>query len=435
MTQSHRVRGRALVVSGLAAAGLLAVVARPANAAALLAEDFRGDSAPAGVWSAVGADLQRQPCLTAATTPVPGSLKPCRAKAGDQPGDGAFRLTDNTRDQRGVLLLNKQISAAAGLHIAFDMFQYGSSTGRGADGISFFLLDGGQESVQPGRSGGALGYDGMPGAIAGVGFDAHGDFSDGAVLGSGPGRQPDHVVLRGAASTQWRYLTGGTSPVPLAVGEATTRAAARRTVNVDLSPDGVLRVHIDFHDGQGMRSVLHDVPLNGLPGQPPLPPTLKLGFTAATGADTDFHEIRDFSVGVLDPELVTTVSSDATFHPGTDGVFDVSVGNDASAGPTSQQITVTVPVPEGLAVKSAAGDGWSCRVQAGQIRCTRPGGGADALPPGQSYPPIEVTLAIPGDGSGSTVIQAQADTPNGHRTGGAASDPVTIPIEPARSRR
>jgi hypothetical protein len=426
---------RAALVAGLTAAGITLVAVRPAGAATLLTEDFRGASTPSGVWSEVSTRGDHQPCLTAATTAAPGSLKPCRAGAGDKPGDGAFQLTNNTPGQGGVLLLNKPISATAGLHIAFDMFQYGSSTGTGADGISFFFLDGGQETVQPGAPGGGLGYQGMPGALAGVGFDAHGDFSAKAAGGSGPGAQPDHVVLRGAASTHWRYLTAAKSPVSLAVAQAKTREAARRTVNIDLSTENVLKVHIDFHDGKGMRSILHDVPLNDLPGQPQLPPTVKLGFAAATGTNTDFHEIRDLSIGVLDPELVTTVSSDATFHPGTTGVFDVSVGNDASAGPTSAPVTATVPVPDGVTVQSADGDGWACRVHAGQILCTRPGSDADALPPGQTYPPIEVTVAVPADASDSSVIQAQVNTPNNHKPGGGASDPVTVPIESARARR
>ena len=181
----------------------------------------------------------------------------------DPVGEGALRFTNGCMNSRnhacyddpgggghsenGAIISADSFSTTQGLDITFKTVTYrGDSGGNGssgsahqndgADGMSFFLIDG---SVQPniGSWGGSLAYTcsntnrdyhGMIGAYIGLGIDEYGNFLNGSsnTLGvsnpqsmgdntaSGGGQYANRIGLRGAGSINWTSLNGayGTDP-------------------------------------------------------------------------------------------------------------------------------------------------------------------------------------------------------------------------------
>ena len=161
----------------------------------LYAEGFHGTSTSADLWKASSPGGGHAPCLTAATAPAPpGSLPACAEGPHDRAGKGALRLTDGTGQESGSLLLARPIPTDRGLTIEFDMYMWGgtkytdSNGSRAGDGISFYVVDADRSQTTAGEPGGALGYKGLAGAFAGVGFDQFGNFSNPRWAGvGGPG--------------------------------------------------------------------------------------------------------------------------------------------------------------------------------------------------------------------------------------------------------
>ena len=165
----------------------------------------------------------------------------------DSTGNGALRFTNGCtngsncnsnggHNQNGAIISGNSYSSSAGIQITFKTATYrGDSQGTandGADGMSFFLIDG---SVTPnsGSYGGSLGYTcsnqnpdyhGMVGAYVGLGIDEFGNFLNGSsnTLGetgssstnSGAGDNtasgglymPNRIGMRGAGSIAWPWL-------------------------------------------------------------------------------------------------------------------------------------------------------------------------------------------------------------------------------------
>lgn len=309
--------------------------------AVLVTDDFRGSdvidrSWKFGVGDAVGGIVPANPFLTArditapsGTGGLPGSPT---GTALDPAGEGALRLTNNNQNQASFVLFDKPLLARDGLTITFEIFSY---NGTGADGISFFLLDGAVSPNTAGAFGGSLGYAqkidsvvgpvaGLEGAFAGIGFDEYGNFSsetdDGGVIvrnGSNPngplpdGKTPDSIAIRagGAGLTGYQYV-GGTDTLVFENGEgidspnATTRDPARRTVKIDVTPEGRLSVRIDgnndgdFLDSGETNTELVDREIVSINGTP-LPSFFKFGFAAGTGDSTNIHEVRNLVVTTL----------------------------------------------------------------------------------------------------------------------------------------
>lgn len=254
--------------------------------------------------------------------------------------DGWFRLTPAATSRSGAWISGDTFRSDLGLDISFT---YGMHSGSGGDGFSFFLADG---ASSPGRgaSGRALGYacaadkysggwcksaDGVPGGYAGIGFDQFGDFS-GAINGSGgPGggkNTPNSIVVRGAGDgrTGYRYITGTQT------GVWTGDRAKPKRVRMLFMPDGAGSAHLTVFtdDGPGtpLKPRLERVPLTG-EGQPRLPDRLRLGFAAATGANTNVHEFKDLRVNV--PANITiSQSGPARSVPGTSVEYITRVRND-----------------------------------------------------------------------------------------------------------
>ena len=162
----------------------------------------------------------------------------------DPVGSGALRFTNGYpygHNERGAILSKDVFNTGAGIQVTFKTVTYkgdsGGAGGDGADGISFFLMDG---SKPPGLGavGGSLAYscsnnnpnyDGLNGGYLGLGIDEYGNFLNGANLvtgyaGSnvatgdnsayGYGYKPGRIGLRGAGSISWAALTAayGTDP-------------------------------------------------------------------------------------------------------------------------------------------------------------------------------------------------------------------------------
>ncbi len=154
---------------------------------------------------------------------------------------GALRFTNGCisgtncssggHSQNGAIISGSSYSSTAGIQITFKTATYRGDSGGtgndGADGLSFFLIDG---SVTPniGSWGGSLGYTcsnanadyhGMVGAYIGLGIDEYGNFLNGVnnTLGtsatasgdntaSGGGYVPNRIGMRGAGNISWAYL-------------------------------------------------------------------------------------------------------------------------------------------------------------------------------------------------------------------------------------
>jgi type IV pilus assembly protein PilY1 len=164
----------------------------------------------------------------------------------DPVGSGALRFTNGScspdscgHGEHGAIVSASTFNAGQGIQITFKTVTYrgdsGGAGGDGADGMSFYLIDG---SVSPtgttwngiGSWGGSLGYtcsnsnppyDGLIGAYLGLGIDEFGNFLNGQNLVAGYtgpntatgdntaygyGYKPGRIGLRGAGDVSWTYL-------------------------------------------------------------------------------------------------------------------------------------------------------------------------------------------------------------------------------------
>ncbi|MFB6612512.1 hypothetical protein ACFCVO_19485 [Agromyces sp. NPDC056379] len=273
-----------------------------------------------------------------------------------------MRLTDALPDQAGAVLYDTPIPATDGVEITFEQWQYGGYStipqfaDQTADGIAFFLVDATATLDAPGAFGGSLGYakklpddnpanamvPGVAGGYLGFGFDVLGNFyGDWEQRGAGcppdqlspagssfliPAPGQNMVTVRGPVGTDqtlgYCFLTAtatgpnaSTLPGMLhgpTTGPVTTDPVAavaalepsRRTVTMLLEPEPVhtITVFIDFHDGSGSQQVL------SMEAPTPVPPAVKFGFAASTGAFTDVHLIRTLRMQAIDPEPALTLT-------------------------------------------------------------------------------------------------------------------------------
>ncbi|MCU0523528.1 MAG: hypothetical protein MUF72_01745 [Elainella sp. Prado103] len=281
-----------------------------------------------------------------------------------------LRLTDAVANQSAYLVYSTEnkapISSAGGLSITFDFYAYG---GTGADGISFFLVDGAKPIQRVGGFGGSLGYapyqldgivqPGVDGGYLGIGFDEFGSYSsptEGRT--GGPGNQSDAIVVRGSQVTNYNYLSGTQLPSGLSLdnpGAGATRENSKRTAKIDLAPTGVLSVKVDLNqDGD-----FDDLGENAIPGldvvangNGTLPTSFFFGFAASTGAQTNIHEVGNFRVtafngtpipGSFSGDLVIVQPGDTPSKPiggGGNDVIETGNGNDSLVGNAGNDILI-----------------------------------------------------------------------------------------------
>ena len=131
--------------------------------ATLVAEEFKNPTVT-GPWIyGVSNTSTANPGLTAGPA-NPNGVIPALG-INDPPGTGTLRLTSNAFNQAAFVIYNNPFTATEGVRITFDFFAYNRGTVPsadgsllGADGISFFLIDGTATPTKAGGSGGSLGY-------------------------------------------------------------------------------------------------------------------------------------------------------------------------------------------------------------------------------------------------------------------------------------
>lgn len=252
-------------ISAVAAALILSVLmGSNARAQTVYSEDFTGPTTSNSWYFFSGA------CLTAGTaaSSSPGSVPGCgsikssyygenlvggyNGAAGsaqtlpDPTGNGALRFTNGNPggyNQRGAIVSANTFGTGAGVQITFKTVTYrgnsGGGGGDGADGISFYLMDGSQPAGV-GAYGGSLGYtcsnanppyDGLVGAYLGLGIDEYGNFlNQGDNTATGYGYQWNRIGLRGAGSISWAWLNSNyASYYPSSMNSGQRQAAVQKT--------------------------------------------------------------------------------------------------------------------------------------------------------------------------------------------------------------
>ncbi len=163
-------------------------------------------------------------------------------------GAGALRLTPSSGSQHGAIISNYTFPSNQGLQVTFTTYSYGGSNdgpaGEGADGMSFFLMNGATNVVTApfstttpnlGSWGGSLGYScsnsntpytGLTSGYLGLGLDEYGNFlnsgdntataipiqtSSSSTNGynsftNGSYQQANRIGMRGAGTVSWIYL-------------------------------------------------------------------------------------------------------------------------------------------------------------------------------------------------------------------------------------
>jgi hypothetical protein len=304
---------------------------QPAEAKHLLVdESFTGGTVEDGDFASLDA------CLTAATGAGANGFGSCAGEAtGPVPASGRepgyLQLTDAGEFDTGGIVYNRALPSEKGIEVTFAQYQYG---GTGADGISFFLVDGDTDLTGTGAWGGSLGYaqfvtddtveSGVEGGYLGLGLDAWGNFSadtEGRGGGCPEGqrapehlrtannRAPNNVALRGPGAGTEGYCLLATSAtdekIETAPGgdlygtdfpedlNADALADAKRLVKLKVMDRGgkaAVAVDVKFAEGSSWTRVLEaEVPDR-------LPETFKFGFASSTGGSTDVHLIRHLRV-------------------------------------------------------------------------------------------------------------------------------------------
>ncbi len=225
----------------------------------------------------------------------------------DEVGEGWLRLSENEGWQLGYAFNNEPLETENGLTFKFDYSTWG---GNGADGFTFFLVDGETEldEFHTGGVGGSLGYaprytstEGMSNAYVGIGFDEFGNFSN-PIEGrtGGTERIQDSVAVRGGGDGFEGYeFIAGTER--LEEGIDTRKVAERpdqsgsgaRNVTITFKPEEDtfhMSLEMQFGADGETKELFSDLPI---PGE--VPDTLKFGFVATTGGATNFHEVSNVS--------------------------------------------------------------------------------------------------------------------------------------------
>ncbi|MBI5295731.1 MAG: IPT/TIG domain-containing protein [Chloroflexi bacterium] len=252
----------------------------------------------------------------------------------DPDGDGWLRLTSATTNQAGSAIYNTAFSNTKGIQVSFLYATYGGS---GADGFTFYLINGATVTPTVGATGGALGYSwrddgvtlpGVTNGYVGIGFDEYGNFTNSngdnyGIGGYASGLNPDRIAIRGPGNLLdaggFPYLTS--VPMPIETG---SRASAKHVViTITPSPTQTISVTVD-----GVAQIT-DYDISGYA----MPATFKMGFSAGTGSVTNYHEIRDLTVTGLNPSITGVVTSGSPSVLGNSVTFTATVTGGVAGTP------------------------------------------------------------------------------------------------------
>jgi hypothetical protein len=279
----------------LAALTGIALAPLSAQASFLYSETFTGSSANGWVFDEENS-----------------SVAPYLTSGGSDPsGDGWLRMTESIKNQSTFAYYDTAFaSEGLDINISFDFAIY---DGTGADGFTFFLMDGSVDP-DPGAFGGSLGYanrndyngnpvDGLAGGYLGIGFDEYGNFSnDNEGRNGGEGFFPNSVTLRGsgAGTSGYEYITHsnldayGQIDFPALNTRPDQSGADYRAANVTITADNRVTVQVQFGAGNDPVTVIDNFDATSYLAT--RPETLMFGFSSATGASKEIHEIRNLVV-------------------------------------------------------------------------------------------------------------------------------------------
>ncbi len=211
-----------------------------------------------------------------------GWIEPTNAISQKMTGD-RLQLTPNLTNQFGGALYDIPFRSNEDTTIEF---RYYDGDQYGADGFSFFLIDGNTTSFDVGGKGWSLGYIDLPNAWLGVGFVEYTGSYFGPSEGAG-------IFLRGSQEFDYPYISGkfksqlGNNSVAKNPGYSMVKitfendSTNRFKVEWDINDDGVYDytpIDIDLDDYFGTKISSR-------------PSSYKIGFSAATGAKTNDHSI------------------------------------------------------------------------------------------------------------------------------------------------
>jgi len=440
---------------------LVGTAAAPAIAATatLVNESFTSGSTSAS-WvlpAGSGGPTTNGACLNPHTgsTPVPTC-----ATAGAQQG---LQLTTTDNNQEGALAYSSSVPSSLGLDVTFTSYQY---SGSAADGIAFFLAasDPTNASASPitlGLPGGYLGYSAAPGGAAGLtngylgfGLDVYGNYSNPRYSGTGcPATQlltPNSVTVRGPGNGTTGYCIVTTKQ--LGTGTLESSTPQRVPVEVAVNPTGSALQAAGNFNVPPHSYVVQVTPLTGpvvqesasLPSDGSLPTgwvdsngvpyQLTFGWSASTGASTDYHTVSNVNVQTLNgtpPTLGVNLTDGGAARTGQTVNYSAAVT--LSGSNETRPITLTDNFPAGLIPQSASGTGWTCSVNGQLVTCTYPPTPPSGTPPGPL--PSDATVAIPvlvnvPAGSGPVALTDQATAGAPDATQGTGTDTQTYSPAP-----
>ncbi|MGH8491785.1 MAG: hypothetical protein ACRERR_01580 [Moraxellaceae bacterium] len=303
--------------------------------------------------------------------------------------NGWLRLTNATTDGFGYAFYGTSFSISQSFVIDFEFVSWGGS---GADGLTFFMFNGGlnNNNFRIGDDGGSLGYangcnndDGMREAYLGIAFDEFGNFSNAAdrCKSGGPGAVSDAVTIRGPGNyttggvgTNYAYVTHGVAPTsidcpaPTCTTRPTNTSANWRRARITMLKSGATSwsayVDVQFGAGQAFTRVINPTTMPNLTYA-----SLKLGFAASTGGSTNYHEIRNLKVtNAADMSISKTAPAEVMVGGTFNYVLTVTNAYTDSAG----NVTVTDTLPTGPSYSNTVGltgsGGTGCSLSAGPPR-------------------------------------------------------------------
>lgn len=273
---------------------------RKSLTAALAVSLAFGYSAPALAIVSVNEALDSATSVDSGWT-LDGRTTPSMVEQAEDTPKYALQITNDQSSQVGIAQYNRTLNISSGLDFSFHFAQWG---GEGdADGLVFFVRDASDTDNIYGGVGGNQGYTpgdngGLSHALLGVSFDAYGGFGDffdstpsRCVDGYGSDDDPNYIWVRGDGNGTQGYCvlgnpasTQGLGLRPFAAGY-TSRAEAARVARIVIDPLDGTDPHVKvYYDGTLVQDVAAPELLINTPN-------VKIGFTAASGGSTNFHEV------------------------------------------------------------------------------------------------------------------------------------------------
>ena len=330
---THRIHIASLALIAVVLASFLGSHTTPARAAMAISinQPFTGVSAPG--WTLLGDAV-----LTGGDT--------------DAIGQGWLQLTNNGYFKAGSVIYDTPISSDKGIQISFQYATHESLPNAtvGADGFSFYLIDGATTNPTSGPPGGALGYSadsidgrkGVTNGYVGIGFDEFGNFTTsrfgGCTITCTLNSMPQTVAIRGPGTDMTGYnllkyvQLSALNPPRRIDGMTRSNPRSIRITFLDLK----ISVDIDF--GNGFESIISAFDLKAA-GMPDPPATFKMGLSGSTGGITNFHEIRNLTVG-------GAMTSATTLDTPT-SALGTSITTSTTGQPVTFTATVTPNQPSG----------------------------------------------------------------------------------------